>query len=927
MSEWNLNSPLLAEMRILECLSEHSGISTYLVIHEPTEKEYIFKTVSIPASQKQVEGLRYSGAIQTTGEAQAYYENVVADYKSELEALKRLSECGSICAYLAFHIVPKEEEVGFDVHLLAERKQTLAEYTEQVSMTHLKAANLAMDLCTALSDLRQAGYIHCNIKPENIFLNNQGHFMIGDTGLFKANELKYAVVPDRMLNKYAAPELFDVMQTPNTTVDIYTVGLILYNIYNGNHSPFEDEKTSTKGASEMRLSGSTLPAPIYADYEMASILLKACAFAQEDRYQTPDELKQALLDYAQRNEPQDAIIVPPIVADEDTLITEEAMNEDIEPVQFTTLDDLGEEFIRHFSPDTEGLNEIIESIKEETEANTITEAESQEASESATTMVEENSDDTSAEAEPGNADAPKVDAEISSEDEAERSEDEPSAPKQKKKPPFWIWIIVAVVLLAGAIGAAYFYFVPTVESISQTAISTDSFELSLEASHGIEYFAATATDTYGNTVKSQTVDGKLVFEGLNPGTQYTVQLTMNNGFGVRGTDSVLVTTATATEILYFGAKPISETQVELSFNIAGHDLESWKVRYGTSELDMVETVFPGHSVVIANLKPNSNYTFTLIGSNEISLTGNVQITYDTTVRVSIDQILAQSSADSVTLNWKFDGEAPESWKVICIGPDGTPNETTVQEPTITFTDFEKEKIYTIEVFCDGMPTAARKIIRTADATIEGLSAEETEDNKISVSWTSQDVLEDGWMIVCSLKSNPEMIHTISTQETSAVLEGLLPESEYNIEVQTGSGMTVNGESTLSVTTPPAAKFSDYGLTSTYIGLFVAPDSETWTYRNLASPRTAFSATETIAFAMEAMSGIKASEDDVSIMIVLRTSDGTLVNSKTYWSVWDEMWDNKLFVGTPEATPQEAGNYTLEIFFNSALAGSTTFSIN
>ena len=370
MAEWNIKSPLLTDMQILECLSDIGGVATYLIKHEPTGQKYIFKAISIPASQTQVEGLRYSGAIQTAGEAQAYYENIVADYKAELKALQRLSEFGSIDCYCASHIHPKEEAVGFDIHLLAEYRQTLAQYMLQTPMTHLKAANLAMDLCTALSDLRSAGYIHCNIKPENIYLNNQGHFMLGDLGLYRVDQLKYAAVPERMLGKFTAPELFDVMQTPNTTVDLYTVGLILYSIYNGAHSPFEDERTSAKGASEKRISGTPLPAPIFADYEMASILLKACAFEPNMRYQTPEELKEALRDYAQRNEPQNSIIVPPIVTDEDIQLTQEAMEEEIQPVQFTSAEDLAEEFVEHFSPDTEVLAKFWKPLRKSSRKRT-----------------------------------------------------------------------------------------------------------------------------------------------------------------------------------------------------------------------------------------------------------------------------------------------------------------------------------------------------------------------------------------------------------------------------------------------------------------------------------------------------------------------------------------------------------------------------
>ena len=100
-----------------------------------------------------------------------------------------------------------------------------------------------------------------------------------------------------MLSSFSAPELFNLVGSIDKTTDIYSVGLILYRIYNGNHGPFEDEKTSAKAADKLRVTGQALPAPMYADYEMTGIILKACAFKPEDRYQTPDELRVELVEY------------------------------------------------------------------------------------------------------------------------------------------------------------------------------------------------------------------------------------------------------------------------------------------------------------------------------------------------------------------------------------------------------------------------------------------------------------------------------------------------------------------------------------------------------------------------------------------------------------------------------------------------------
>ena len=354
MPELKMVSPLLDHMTAEKEIAGHNGRTCY-TLRSTTGERFILKRISVPASDSQVRALILSGAYPDEAAVHAYYGRVAADIKSELEIGKKLAASGSFAGAISYQIEPKESGVGYDVYILYPLYIPLNDFYARNAMTHLRAVNLGIDICDAISACREAGYLFGNIKPENIYFMTNGKFLLGDLGLVSLQELKYSCLPEEYIGAFSAPELADITTSPNTTIDLYSLGMVLYRIYNGNHGPFEDENTGEAMADKLRMTGKPLPTPIYADYELASIILKACAFKQADRYQTPEELKQALVLYMQRNEVSDTLIVPPIVS-EVAPITEDAAEEPEEevPMHMTDAEKLDEDFRRSFAPDLSG---------------------------------------------------------------------------------------------------------------------------------------------------------------------------------------------------------------------------------------------------------------------------------------------------------------------------------------------------------------------------------------------------------------------------------------------------------------------------------------------------------------------------------------------------------------------------------------------
>lgn len=321
MSEPRLISPLLDNFDMGEAISERNGVRCCPALEKDSENKYIVKIISCPASQSMLDAMIISGAYPDVQSATAYFKGLADDVVKEAEILHKLSQLEGFLPYDNWQLVPMDNESGYDIYLLSKYRKTLAHHLRNSAMTHLDAINLGLDLCASLAVCRRLGYLYTDLKPENIYLNNDYAYRIGDIGFVRLDSLKYVSLQDRYRSAYTAPEIADPFSSLNTTVDIYALGLILYQVFNGGQLPVLTDFTEGH-----------LPAPDYADYEMAEIILKACALDPASRWQDPVEMGQAIVSYMQRNGAHNTPITPVATTTEDTNdSTEELEDNDAAP--------------------------------------------------------------------------------------------------------------------------------------------------------------------------------------------------------------------------------------------------------------------------------------------------------------------------------------------------------------------------------------------------------------------------------------------------------------------------------------------------------------------------------------------------------------------------------------------------------------------
>ncbi len=217
--------------------------------------------------------------------------------KEEIITMEKLRGNTHIVDYLDFDFVDwsEEESFGRDMYIRMELLKDLrTELKHNRTFSETEIIKIGCDICKALRLCHSKGIIHRDIKPDNIFVNKDGNYKLGDFGISKS-------LPD-LSNGYAGTGIGTFAYMPaeqlkgkyNKTVDIYSLGLVLYELSNGNRLPFAVNTYATDQEVIQRLSGQKLPYPSNSSAKLAKVLLKACAFDPKDRYATAEEFQAAL---------------------------------------------------------------------------------------------------------------------------------------------------------------------------------------------------------------------------------------------------------------------------------------------------------------------------------------------------------------------------------------------------------------------------------------------------------------------------------------------------------------------------------------------------------------------------------------------------------------------------------------------------------
>ena len=260
------------------------------------------KVMRIPSDEGEFQSLAELG--MSDAEMYTYLRGTVNDIIGEITLMERLKGAPNVVSIEDYYLLEHEGAPAWTIFIRMELLESLSHYINRVGFPDTEGAvRMGIDILRALESCERQRIIHRDIKPDNIFISRFGEFKLGDFGIARQVEAGSKTgYTTKGTPPYMSPEMVRGDHYDNT-VDIYSLGIVLYRYLNQNRFPFlplppsQITRLDMEEAQIRRISGEALPPPVMADRSLAAIICTACDPEPSGRYQSASEFREALEDW------------------------------------------------------------------------------------------------------------------------------------------------------------------------------------------------------------------------------------------------------------------------------------------------------------------------------------------------------------------------------------------------------------------------------------------------------------------------------------------------------------------------------------------------------------------------------------------------------------------------------------------------------
>ena len=236
-------SPLWGEWYIKESIREDTDGIVYRIIKKSETKTEISSVKHIFVEKEKVSLVKEEK--ESFPKTSPLYRNSVDELVQKIIFCEKLKKYPHILTYEDHCVIPEENgnRKGYHVFIRTESLPNLREYSKEHRMTEQEVICMGIDICDGLKDFlfENEHTISCEITPENIFVDNNGTFKLGN---FERLNSPVTDVSSVMNSRYSAPEI--IQGNYNGTASIlYSLGVVMYELLNNNTLPSTEDISVT----------------------------------------------------------------------------------------------------------------------------------------------------------------------------------------------------------------------------------------------------------------------------------------------------------------------------------------------------------------------------------------------------------------------------------------------------------------------------------------------------------------------------------------------------------------------------------------------------------------------------------------------------------------------------------------------------------
>lgn len=256
-------------------------------VYEVSKKDYDGSTINAILRNISVKDDDYTG------------ENI--DFiEDEAGFLQTVSRCGNNFNYIDIFVNNRPTKEKIDLYIITEKLPTLAQLLNTKEFSEDEIVDFGIQMSSVLESLEAKNIFHGNLNPENIYVTDDGTYKVGGFSDFESKISDFSFV---------APEIYK-KEDADLTTDIYSLGLIMYYMSNGNKLPFENDSNDLKAAIDKRMSGAEVSTPLSGSDKLKSVIMIACKSDNKYRWKNAGNIKSALLSMKNETLPVQSAVNP-----------------------------------------------------------------------------------------------------------------------------------------------------------------------------------------------------------------------------------------------------------------------------------------------------------------------------------------------------------------------------------------------------------------------------------------------------------------------------------------------------------------------------------------------------------------------------------------------------------------------------------------